>query len=93
MCDNYFIEIKITNVGIKRASPLTSYKTLKGVRLFTNNCIGKHMYVDRFSLEDWIEFQDVLFKILRGYYFNEGFNDKVKEVLHNLFEKRLELKK
>ena len=92
-CDDYFVEIKITNVGIKRAFPLTSYKTTKGVRLFTNDCIGKHMYVDRFSLEDLIEFQDVSFEILRGYYFNEGFNDKVKEVIRYLFEKRLKLKK
>jgi len=49
--------------------------------------------MDRFSLEDIIEFQDVSFEILRGYYFNEGFNDKVKEVIRYLFEKRLELKK
>jgi len=44
MCDTYFVEIKITNVGIKRAFPLTSYKTSKGVRFFTNDCIGKHVH-------------------------------------------------
>jgi len=48
--------------------------------------------MDRFSLEDIIEFQGVSFEILRGYYFNEGFNNKVKEVIRYLFEKRLELK-
>ena len=31
-CDDFFVEIKITNVGIKRSFPLTSYKTTKGVR-------------------------------------------------------------
>ena len=44
------------------------------------------MYVDRFSLEDLIEFQNVSFEILRGYYFNESFNDNVKEVIQYLFE-------
>jgi len=43
--------------------------------------------MDRFSLEDFIEFQDVSFEILCGYYFNEGFNDKVKEVIQNSLEK------
>ena len=52
-CDDYFVEfkIKITNVGIKQAFPLTSYKTEKGVPFFTNDCTGKHMYVDRFVLK------------------------------------------
>ena len=65
-CDDYFVEIKITNMGNKRAFPLTSYKTSKGVRLFTNNRVGKHMYVDRFSLEDLIEFREVSSEFLRG---------------------------
>ena len=91
-CDGYFIEIKITKIGKKRAFPITNFKNGNGVRLFTNDCEGRTMYVDKITLEDLIEFQDVSFTILRGYYFNEGFNDKIKEVIQFLFQKRLELK-
>ena len=30
-CASYFVEIKLTNVGIKRSLPLTSYKKSKGI--------------------------------------------------------------
>ena len=92
-CDGYFIEIKITKIGKKRAFLITNFKNSNGVRLFTNDCEGKTMYVDKITLEDLIDFQEVSFTILRGYYFNEGFNDKIKEVIRFLFQKRLEFKK
>ena len=50
------------------------------------------MYIDRFSLEDLIEFQDVSFEILQGYYFNEGFNTKIRASIQKIFDKRLEMK-
>ena len=77
----------------KRAFPITNFKKSNGVRLFTNNCEGKTMYVDKITLEDLIEFQDVSFIIIRGYYFNEGFNSKINHVIQFLFQKRLDLKK
>ena len=40
-CDGYFIEIKITKIGKKRAFPITNFKNSNGVRLFTNDCEGK----------------------------------------------------
>ena len=63
------------------------YRNSNGVQLFTNDCEGKTMYVDKITLEDLIEFQDVSFIILRGYYFDEGFDDKIKKVIHFLFQK------
>ena len=91
--DGYFVEIVIKRVGIKRTLPLISYKNDKGVRMFTNDVIGKHVFVDKITLEDIITFQDVEFDIVRGYYFDEGFNTKIKDTIKYLFEKRLELKK
>ena len=32
-CDGYFIEIKITKIGKKRAFPITNFKNRNGVRL------------------------------------------------------------
>jgi len=91
--DGYFVDIKILNVGIKRKFPLMSYKNIDGVRIFSNDMIGKIIRVDKYTLEDLIEFQKVEFEIIRGYYFNEGFNPKIKDIIKLLFDERLRYKK
>ena len=91
--DGYFVDIKITSVGIHRKFPLMSYKKENGVRDFTNDMIGKIIRVDKTTLEDLITFQNVKFEILRGYYFNEGFNTKIKTVIKYIFNERLKKKK
>lgn len=91
--DGYFADIVINSVGINRKFPLMSYKNKDGIRDFTNNMIGKTIRVDRYTLEDLIEFQDVKFEIVRGYYFNEGFNNKINNVIDFLFNERALKKK
>lgn len=93
MQDGYFIEILINKVNIKRDFSLMSYKTEEGVRLFTNEMENKNMKVDKITLEDLITFHDIEFTIIRGYYFNEGYNNKINYVIEYIFNKRLELKK
>jgi hypothetical protein len=70
-----------------------SYKTEEGIRLFTNDMIDKIIKVDKITLEDLIEYQKIEFEVIRGYYFNDGHNDKINKVIEYIFSKRLELKK
>lgn len=91
--DGYFVDVLIKNVAIHRKFPLMSYKNEDGVRLFTNDMVGRIIRVDRYALEDLIQFQGISFDVLRGYYFNEGFNTKINEVIKFLFEERLRMKK
>ena len=91
--DGYFVDIVIKSVGIHRKFPLMSYMNENGVRNFTNDMIGKTMRVDKYTLEDLIEFQKVEFDIVRGYYFDEGFNTKIKETILFCFNERLKKKK
>lgn len=91
--DGYFVEIKINKVGIKRDFSLMSYKTEEGIRLFTNDMVGQIIKVDKTTLEDLIEFQKIEFDVIRGYYFNEGYNNTINSVIEYIFSKRLELKK
>jgi hypothetical protein len=86
--DGYFVEIKIKKVGVKRDFPLLSYIDENGVRKWTNDMVGKTMYVNKISLEDAIEFQGIEFEILRGYYYNQGRNNSIKNVIKTLFEER-----
>mgnify|MGYP001593031573 CR=1 FL=1 len=89
----YFVEIEILDICKKRHFPLISRVNESGVRDFTNEIRGKGIYVDKQGLQDLIEFQDVKFKILRGYYFDEGRNDKIKEWIYSIFQERIIKKK
>lgn len=90
--DGYFVEINITKVGKNRQFPLLSYIADDGNRLWTNDMAGKNIFVDKISLEDLIEFHNIEFNVIRGYYFNDGFNTKIKDVITTLFNKRAEEK-
>ena len=91
--DGYFIDINITSVGVHRKFPLMSHKNMAGVRVFTNDMVGRTIRVDKYTLEDIIKFQNITFNVVRGYYFNEGFNTKVRNVITTIFNKRLDAKK
>lgn len=91
--DGYFIEIKINSVGIKRKFPLLSYVNENGIRIFTNDIVGRNVYVDKTTLEDAIKFQKITFEIIRGYYFDEGLNNTINNVIDNIFNERVCLKK
>ena len=90
--DGYFVEITITKVGKNYAFPLMSYVNKDGIRLWTNDMVGKKMWVDKFSLEDLIEFHKIEFEIDKGYYYDEGRNDKIGEIITHLFKTRRKMK-
>ncbi len=91
--DYYFVEIEILDIKIKRSFPLVSIKDDNNIKNFTNDIIGEKIIIDKISLEDLINFQDVKYRFIRGYYFNNGFNPKIKEVIEYMFNERIKLKK
>jgi hypothetical protein len=91
--DGYFILIKINKVNIKRKFPILNYKNNEGVRIFSNDMVGKSIYVDKTTLEDLIEFHKIEYEFIKGYYYDEGFNTKIKEVIKDLFDTRVKYKK
>ena len=91
--DGYFVEIRIISVGIKRDFPIMCKTRKDGVKEWTNDMEGEIITVDKTSLEDLIEFQNVKFEILRGYYFNEGRNNNLTEVVERVFQQRKKYKK
>jgi len=54
---------------------------------------GKRIVVDKYMLEDLIEFQRIAFKPIRGYYYNEGRNEKLASTMKYLYQTRKEKKK
>jgi len=87
----YIVEIEVHDIPIAREFPLLSSKNADGVRFFSNDVRGK-IVVDKTTLEDAIEFQGLEFTIIRGYYWTE-VNPKIKQVIFDVYEKRLFFKK
>jgi hypothetical protein len=80
--DGYFVQIRVKKININRKFALCSYVDKEtGVRNFTNDLVDRIVYIDKTGLEDLIRFQGVEFEIIKGYYFNEGFNNKINEVV------------
>jgi hypothetical protein len=95
--DGYFVEVKIRKIPIKRNFPLISRITEDYIRDFTNEVNKNELfYLDKFSLEDLMKFQGVKesdITITKGYYFNEGRNNKIGKTIKYIFDKRVEYKK
>tara|TARA_R110000772_G_scaffold64009_2_gene143106 strand:- start:836 stop:4249 length:3414 start_codon:yes stop_codon:yes gene_type:complete len=91
--DGYFIKcLAITDCKIKRDITVLSSLNDKGVRDWTNETAGKIFYLDKVGYEDAINFQKIDFKIICGYYYNEGHNDNIKKSIIHLFNARLKAK-
>ena len=92
--DGYFIKVLcLNNPKIKRDFPLLSSYEDGGIRNFTNETKGKIFYLDRVGYEDAVKYQGLKFKIINGYYFDNGHNKRINKVIRYLFNKRLEKKK
>lgn len=87
---HYFVKIEITKVNKILDFPLISVKDDNGILQYENKkCV---MYVDKYALEDLVEFQGIEYKFLEGYYFDEGFNTKIKDTIKHMFNQRLKYK-
>ena len=90
--DGYFVEIRIKEVNKSYKFPLMSCITNDGIRDFNNDMIHKIINVDKITLEELIKYHKIKFDIIRGYYFNEGRNYKLKDTIKHLFNTRLKAK-
>jgi hypothetical protein len=90
--DGYFLQIVIKSVGITRKFPTMSFVNEEGIRTFTNDMIGKTIFIDKIALEDAIKQHNIEFEVVRGYYFDEGFNTKINDTIQHIFNERKKLK-
>lgn len=92
----YFVEVRIDRVPEDSDFPLISYVNDKGVREFTTDLEKNNIYhFNKISLEDAIEHHSLGeddFEIIKGYYFNEGRNNKIGETIEGVFNMRLKKK-
>jgi hypothetical protein len=91
--DGYYVRIKILSVGKKLDFPVVSYTDEHDKRHWTNELRDKEITVDKYTLEDMVNFQNIKYKIICGLYFNDGYNPIEREVTNRLFEERKKAKK
>ena len=89
--DGYFVQINVKTIKTPRSFSLMSDKNEDGIRVFDNE-LPKKMYVCKQKLEDLIEFQGITFDIIDGYYYDEGRNYKLRDVIKFAFNERIKLK-
>lgn len=89
--DSYFVQIIVKTIKTHRSFSLMSDKNEDGIRVFDNE-LPKKMYVCKQKLEDLIEFQGITFDIIDGYYYDEGRNYKLRDVIRFAFNERIKLK-
>ena len=90
-CDGYFVQIIVKTIKTQRSFSLMSDKNDDNIRVYDNE-LPKRMYVCKQKLEDLIEFQGITFEIINGYYYDEGRNYKLREVIQFAFNERKKLK-
>ena len=64
----------------------------KQTRTWSNDLVGRVLFLDKYTAEDCQEFQGMEFEVIDGYYFNEGWNKQIKTQVEAVFKKRPEAK-
>ena len=54
--------------------------------------VGRVLTLDKTQLEDLIKFHNIEFQVLKGYYFDKGFNTKTRDSIQKICNNRLEMK-
>ena len=85
--------VRITKVNKTQQIPFIAYKDSKeGSTQYLNTPPPEDLIIDKFTLEDYIKFHQIEYKILDGVYWNEGGNKKMGELVQKLFNERLKHK-
>ena len=93
--DGLFVKIKIHSIK-KLDFPLLSYKNKDGIRTWSNDVDALNengVYIGKFALEDAINFANMKYEIIQGYYFDEGRNNILPTLTKHLYNERKVLKK
>ncbi len=93
--DYFFVQIDIHCVkGPDYDFPILPMRTAEGTNDWTNDIEGKRVIVGRQTLEDLIDWNDIFdYTVLRGYYWNEGWNTHLSGTIQHMYDKRAELKR
>lgn len=90
----YIVKVLITKINKHQQLPMVSYKDDNGILQYTNK-IDKPIetVIDMITLEDWVKYQKIEYKILDGVFWNNTYNKQMGVLNKGLFNDRLKYKK
>ena len=86
MQTQYFVQIEGLTNPEPLPFPLTS--ATGAVRKWSNVCQGKLFHIDKHTAREIAEHQPFKYRVIKGYYFDEGENETVCDVVSNLYKER-----
>jgi len=84
--------VKINKVNKIQKMPFLAYKDDNDILQYSNDPPTKEIVIDSITLQDYIKFHKVEYKIVDGVYWNNGGNKKLGELIGDLFKERLKCK-
>lgn len=91
---NYYIaQITLKKINKKQQNSFIGIKNKDGILEYINKVSEPlTLYVDKFTLEDYIKFHEIEYDFVKGVYWDEGYNKKMGGLIKNLFDARLKYK-
>lgn len=90
----YFIcRIKLKKINKTQQNPFIAIKTKDCINYVNHIDEPVIIYVDKITLEDYIQFHEIEYEFIDGVYWNETYNKKMGELIRELFSSRLEYKR
>lgn len=92
---NYFIaEVVISKINKSQQMPFICVKDdiKKSLQYLNEVKDPVTVFIDSRTLEDWERFQKIEYKIIEGVYWNEGYNNKIGQIIRHLYNERARFK-
>jgi hypothetical protein len=89
---SYTLKVRITKVGRHLVIPVTCKNTVNGGRDWSNDLVGQVMIRSKIMLEEMVLRQGIECEIIQGFYWSDGRNPKIQEVIQELFNDRIAYK-
>ena len=93
--DYYIVKILLKKINKKQQNSFIGIKNESGILEYVNEVKegGEIIYVDKITLQDYIEFHEIEYDFIDGVYWDNGFNKKMGELINEFFNARLKYKK
>jgi hypothetical protein len=91
-CNYYVSRVLITKINKKQDNPFIAVKGAS--TQYINEIVNPiELIIDKYTLEDYVEFHKIEYTVIETVYWNEGVNRKMSEIIKTLFEQRANYKK
>jgi hypothetical protein len=91
----YVVTIKITAINKKQDNPFIQIKNEDDISDYINDLPNGEPIIttiDKITLEDYKKFHEIEFEILKGVYYDGGFNNSIGPECKTLYDERLRIK-